>query len=171
AGTEAVDRLVARGHRRIAAIRPSLNLNFGHLFLAGYRKALRRHGIEVDPRLIAEGFINEAGGYEVTPGVMRSKNPPTAIIFNNDAMALGGCKALAEMGIKPGHDIAVIVIVDTPLCRYFSPALTAFRPPLEPMGRRLAEMLLASIPAFAGPEGTRIIREVWPLELIARDSD
>lgn len=171
AGTEAVDRLVARGHRRIAAIRPSLNLNFGYLFLAGYRKALRRHGIEVDPGLIAEGFINEAGGYEVTPGVMRSKNPPTAIIFNNDAMALGGCKALAEMGIKPGHDIAVIVIVDTPLCRYFSPALTAFRPPLEPMGRRLAEMLLASIPAFAGPEGTRIIREVWPLELIARDSD
>lgn len=171
AGTEAVDRLVARGHRRIAAIRPSLNLNFGYLLLAGYRKALRRHGIEVDPRLIAEGFINEAGGYEVTPGVMRSKNPPTAIIFNNDAMALGGCKALAEMGIKPGHDIAVIVIVDTPLCRYFSPALTAFRPPLEPMGRRLAEMLLASIPAFAGPEGTRIIREVWPLELIARDSD
>ncbi|TGQ69678.1 LacI family DNA-binding transcriptional regulator [Mesorhizobium sp. M00.F.Ca.ET.186.01.1.1] len=171
AGSEAVDRLVARGHRRIAAIRPSLDLNFGHLFLAGYRKALRRHGIEVDPALIADGFINEAGGYQVTPRVMPAEDRPTAIIFNNDAMALGGCKALAEMGIRPGHDIAVIVIVDTPLCRYFSPALTAFRPSLEPMGRRLAEMLLASLPAFAGPEGPRIIREVWPLELIARESD
>ena len=32
-------------------------------------------------------------------------------------------------------------------------------------------MLLASMPAFAGPEGARIIREVWPLELVARDSD
>ncbi|TIT72905.1 MAG: LacI family transcriptional regulator, partial [Mesorhizobium sp.] len=42
---------------------------------------------------------------------------------------------------------------------------------LEPMGRRLAEMLLASLPAHAGPEGTRIMREVWPLELIARESD
>ncbi|RUX46644.1 LacI family transcriptional regulator, partial [Mesorhizobium sp. M7A.F.Ca.CA.002.09.1.1] len=114
---------------------------------------------------------NEAGGYGVTPQVMRSKAPPTAIIFNNDAMALGGCKALAEMGIRPGHDMAVTVIVDTPLCRYFSPALTAFRPALEPMGQRLAEMLLASLPAFAGPEGPRIIREVWPLELVARDSD
>ncbi|AMY01101.1 LacI family DNA-binding transcriptional regulator [Mesorhizobium ciceri] len=171
AGADAVDRLVARGHRRIAAVRPSLDLNFGYLFLAGYRKALRRHGIEVDPELIASGFINEAGGYEVTPQVMRSKAPPTAIIFNNDAMALGGCKALAEMGIRPGHDMAVTVIVDTPLCRYFSPALTAFRPALEPMGQRLAEMLLASLPAFAGPEGPRIIREVWPLELVARDSD
>ena len=48
AGAEAVDRLVARGHRRIAAVRPSLNLNFGHLFLDGYRKALRKHGIEPD---------------------------------------------------------------------------------------------------------------------------
>lgn len=171
AGDEAVDRLVARGHRRIAAIRPSHDLNFGYLFLDGYRKALERHGIEVDPGLIADGFINEAGGYQVTADVMLSKDRPTAIIFNNDAMALGGCKALAEIGIRPGHDIAVIVIVDTPLCRYFSPALTAFRPALEPMGRRLAEMLLASLPAFAGLEGPRIIREVWPLELIARDSD
>ncbi|MDX8532121.1 LacI family DNA-binding transcriptional regulator [Mesorhizobium sp. VK25A] len=171
AGSDAVDRLVARGHRRIAAIRPALNLNFGYLFLDGYREALKRHGIEVDPGLIADGFINEAGGYQVTPRVMLSRDRPTAIIFNNDAMALGGCKALAEMGIRPGHDIAVTVIVDTPLCRYFSPALTAFRPSLEPMGRRLAEMLLASLPAFAGPEGTRIIREVWPLELVVRESD
>ncbi|MGX9572145.1 hypothetical protein [Mesorhizobium sp. f-mel] len=37
------------------------------------------------------------------------------------------------------------------------------------MGRRLAEMLPASIPAFAGPEGTRIIREVWPPRATAID--
>jgi DNA-binding LacI/PurR family transcriptional regulator len=171
AGSDAVDRLVARGHRRIAAVRPSLNLNFGYLFLSGYRKALKRHGIEVDPDLIAAGFINESGGYEVTPNLMRAKDPPTAIIFNNDAMALGGCRALVEIGLKPGDDVAVVVIVDTALCRYFSPTLTSFRPALAPLGRRLAEMLLESMPAFAGPEGARITREVWPLELVARDSD
>ncbi|MBV9244451.1 MAG: substrate-binding domain-containing protein, partial [Methylobacteriaceae bacterium] len=146
-------------------------LNFGYLFLAGYRHGLRRHGIAPDPTIIAAGNINEAGGYEITPGVMRGTDPPTAIIFNNDAMALGGCKALIERGIVPGRDIAVIVIVDTPLCRYFSPALTSFRPPLEALGRRLAEMLLASMPAYAGAPGVRIIREVWPMELIARESD
>jgi DNA-binding LacI/PurR family transcriptional regulator len=171
AGADAVDRAVARGHRRIAAVRPSLNLNFGYLFLSGYRKALRQHGIAVDPELIGAGFINEAGGYEATPKLMRSTDPPTAIIFNNDAMALGGCRALVEMGLKPGEDVAIIVIVDTALCRYYSPALTSFRPALEPLGRRLAEMLLESMPAFAGPTGSRILREVWPLELVARDSD
>jgi DNA-binding LacI/PurR family transcriptional regulator len=171
AGSDAVDRLVARGHRRIAAVRPSLDLNFGYLFLAGYRKALKRHGLAYDPELVAAGFIKEAGGYEVTPGIMRAKDPPTAIIFNNDQMALGGCRALVEMGLKPGEDVAVVVIVDTALCRYFSPSLTSFRPALQPLGKRLAEMLLESMPAFAGPEGPRITREVWPLELVARDSD
>ena len=121
AGCDAVDRLVARGHRRIAAIRPSATLNFSHLFLSGYKKGLRKNEIEFDTDLIAAGDINEAGGYMVTPGVMHCANPPTAIIFNNDAMALGGCKALAEMGLKAGRDVAVIVIVDTALCRYFSP--------------------------------------------------
>ena len=171
AGCDAVDRLVARGHRRIAAIRPPGTLNFAHLFLSGYKKGLRKHGIEFDPDLIGAGDINEAGGYMVTPGVMHCANPPTAIIFNNDAMALGGCKALAEMGLKPGRDVAVVVIVDTALCRYFSPALTSFRPQLEPLGRRLAEMLLASMPSHAGSEGARIVREVWPMELMPRESD
>ena len=86
-------------------------------------------------------------------------------------MALGGCKSLIEMGLEPGRDVAVIVIVDTPLCRYFSPTLTSFRPPLEPLGRRLAEMLLASMLAYAGPDGVRIMREVWPMELVPRESD
>ena len=98
AGSDAVDRLASRGHTRIAAVRPSHNLNFGYLFMAGYRKALKRHGIDFDPELTAAGLINESGGYAVTPDLMRAKKPPTAIIFNNDAMALGGCRALVEMG-------------------------------------------------------------------------
>jgi DNA-binding LacI/PurR family transcriptional regulator len=171
AGREAVDRLVAQGHRRIAAVYPPAELNFGHLFLRGYRNGLRRRGIAPDPSLVGSGTINEAGGYAVTPTIMRGEDPPTALIFNNDAMALGGCKALAEMGLRTGRDVAVIVITDTPLCRYFSPTLTSFSPPLEPLGRRLAEMLLASMPAHAGPDGVRVLREVWPMALVARESD
>ncbi len=171
AGCEAVDRLVSQGHRRIGAVCPPGELNFGQLFLRGYRKGLRRHGIAFDPALVCSHTVNEAGGYAVTPALMAGESPPTAIIFNNDAMALGGCKALAEMGRRPGRDIAVTVITDTSLCRYLSPALTSFKAPLEPLGWRLAEMLLASMPAHAGREGPRIIREVWPMELIPRDSD
>ena len=156
-------------HRRHPSVaRPELRLSVPVGLSQGARSGMAS---SLTPSLIGAAFINESGGYEVTPKLMRSKNPPTAIIFNNDAMALGGCKALVEMGLKPGQDVAVIVIVDTTLCRYFSPTLTSFRPALEPLGRRLAEVLLQSMPAFAGPDGAQIIREVWPLELVARDSD
>jgi hypothetical protein len=32
-------------------------------------------------------------------------------------------------------------------------------------------MLLAAMPYFAGPEGPRIIREVWPLALVPGETD
>jgi DNA-binding LacI/PurR family transcriptional regulator len=170
AGAEAVDRLVAKGHRRIGAVYPAHNLNFGYLFLEGYRNGLESHGIAEDQMLVVNGSINEAGGYAATPRLMQLEDRPTAIIFNNDAMALGGCKALVEMGYAPGRDVAIIVIVDTTLCRYYSPTLTAFHIALEPLGRRLGEMLLASLPGYAGPDGPRVTNEVWPFELVPRDS-
>ena len=37
-------------------------------------------------------------------------------------------------------------------------------------GRRAAEILLAAMPVAAGPGDPRIVGEVWPLELIARES-
>jgi len=171
AGAASVERLAARGHCRIAVVGPTPELNFAHLFRRGYRQGLKREGIAFDPALVATGEVNEAGGYDAALGLMKSRRPPTAILFNNDALALGGCRALRELGLQPGRDVAVIVIVDSPLCGYLSPALSGFSVKLEPLGRRLAEMLLAAMPATSGPAGPRILREVWPLEFAARESD
>jgi DNA-binding LacI/PurR family transcriptional regulator len=171
AGEESVVRLAARGHRRIAVVGPTPELNFAHLFRRGYRQGLRRAGLAFDPALLATGEVNEAGGYAAALSLMTDPNPPTAILFNNDALALGGCRALGELRLQPGRDVAVIVIVDSPLCGYLSPALTGFSVKLEPLGRRLAEMLLAAMPRYATPDGPRILREVWPLALTRRESD
>jgi DNA-binding LacI/PurR family transcriptional regulator len=171
AGEESVVRLAARGHRRIAVVGPTPELNFAHLFRRGYRQGLRRARLAFDPALLATGEVNEAGGYAAALSLMTDPNPPTAILFNNDALALGGCRALGELRLQPGRDVAVIVIVDSPLCGYLSPALTGFSVKLEPLGRRLAEMLLAAMPRYATPDGPRILREVWPLALTRRESD
>jgi DNA-binding LacI/PurR family transcriptional regulator len=65
----------------------------------------------------------------------------------------------------------VIVAAGSQFAGYLSPALTSFAAKLEPIGRRLAEMLLAAMPRYAGSEGPRILHEVWPLELTPRESD
>ena len=171
AAAEAVDRLVAAGHDRIALVNPPPELNFATLFEQGYRRGLKRNDLAVDASLVATGQVNEAGGYGATRDLMSGPKPPTAILFNNDALAFGGYRALRDLGLQPGRDVAVIVSVDTPLCSYLSPALTGFSVQLEPLGRRLAEMLLDSMPHYAGPEGPRVVREVWPLQLTPRESD
>jgi hypothetical protein len=52
-----------------------------------------------------------------------------------------------------------------------SPSLTGFGVPLDSLGHRLSEILLASIPQYAGEDGPRIIREVWRLEPVPGESD
>jgi DNA-binding LacI/PurR family transcriptional regulator len=170
-GAEAVDRFVGLGHERIAAISPTPGLNFAHLFRQGYRLGLKRNGLTPDARLIVTGEVNEAGGYAATRTLMAYDQPPSAIIFNNDAMALGGCRALRELGLNPGSDVALIVVAGSPFTGYLSPALTSYAVKLEPVGERLAEMLLANMPRYAGAEGPRATREVWPLELKPGESD
>ncbi len=171
AGAEAVDRLAGLGHTRIAAISPSPRLNFAHLFRQGFRMGLKRNGLVPDPKLMMSGEVNEAGGYAATRLLMEQREVPSAIIFNNDAMALGGTRALGEFGLRPGNDVAVIVVAGSRFSSYLSPTLTSFAVKLEPLGRRLAEMLLAAMPRYAGSGEPQIGREVWPLELRPGESD
>jgi DNA-binding LacI/PurR family transcriptional regulator len=171
AGEKAVQRLAGLGHSRIALISPPTDLNFAHLFHQGYRRGLKRNGLALDARLIATGEVSEAGGHTATREILARGGAPSAILYNNDAMALGGCRALRDLGLKPGSDVAVIVTVASPFCGYLSPALTGFSVSLEPLGRRLADMLLAAMPQYAGAEGPRVIREVWPLTLMPGETD
>lgn len=170
AGSDAVDRLVGFGHERIAAVSPSPSLNFSYLFRQGFRMGVKRNRLALDPKLVMTGEVNEAGGHAATKTLMERGDPPSAIIFNNEIMALGGCRALAERGLRPGSDIAVVIVAGSPFTSYLTPALTSYAVKLEPVGRGLAEMLLASMPRYAGAEGPRIMQRVWPLELTPRES-
>lgn len=171
AAQESVGRLANLGHRRIAVVSPSPGLNFAHLFRQGYRRGLKQNDLPFDEELLVTCEVNEAGGHAATMEIMSRAVPPTAILFNNDAVALGGCRALGDLGLEPGRDVSVIVIVSSPFCGYLSPALTGFSVKLEPLGRRLAEMMLAAMPAHAGPDGPRVLREVWPLAISPGETD
>ncbi|MEO7223374.1 MAG: LacI family DNA-binding transcriptional regulator, partial [Devosia sp.] len=59
----AVDRLVSKGHRRIALGLPSNDINLGFIFLDGIKSALKRHKIKFDPSLTIRAASSEQGGY------------------------------------------------------------------------------------------------------------
>jgi DNA-binding LacI/PurR family transcriptional regulator len=167
----AIDRLVAHGHRRIAVGLPSNDINLGFIFLDGIKGALKRHKIKFDPSLTIRAASSEQGGYQIAHEVLAMKEPPTAIVLIYELMAIGVYRRLNEAGLVPGRDMAVIGFRESPLARFLSPALTCFRMSLRDLGIGLAECLLAAMPTYAEFYPHGIVHKIWPLELVAGESD
>ncbi|MBB4187628.1 DNA-binding LacI/PurR family transcriptional regulator [Sinorhizobium terangae] len=165
-----IDRLVARGHRRIAVTRPHDDVNLGYIFVDRCRRALAEHGLPLEEDLIFRSTPNEAGGYQIARDLLALDEPPTAIVLINETIAIGFYQALSEAGMKPGRDIAVIGRY-SPHAHFLSPPLTCFRLSLRDLGIALAETLLSAMPAFKDHYPDAPANMVWPMELVEGESD
>jgi DNA-binding LacI/PurR family transcriptional regulator len=165
-----VERLVAHGHRRIAVTAPVNEANLGYVFVESYQAALKANGIAFDPDLVVRATPNETGGYDVARRLIAMKERPTAVLLVNEVMSVGLYRGLHEAGILPGRDMAVIGR-DSPHARFLSPALTCFRLSLRELGIALAEALLSTMPAYRDVYPGSPRRKIWPMELVAGESD
>lgn len=165
-----IERLIARGHRRIAVTKPHDEINLGYLFVDRCREVMARHGLALDDSLIFPSTPNEAGGYQIARNIAASQNRPTAVVLVNETIALGLYRGFEDAGIKPGRDIAVIGRY-SPQATILAPSLTCFKASLRHLGEALAEALLATIPDYATAYPQGITRKVWPVELVPGDSD
>ncbi|MBU1175891.1 MAG: LacI family DNA-binding transcriptional regulator [Alphaproteobacteria bacterium] len=165
-----IDRLVRKGHRRIAITVPDDETNLGFVFTEAARAALAAHGLGLDPQLVF-GFVpNEASGYDIADRLLALPDRPSAIVLLNPSLTTGLYRRLGEAGVEPGGDIAVIGR-DSPQSPFLSPRLTYFREDLDSLGVALGKALLASMPRYAKAYPAGIIRQVWPTELIEGESD
>jgi LacI family transcriptional regulator len=123
-GILAVEHLLKKGHRRIAFIGGIPEMYPWQGRRRGYEKALHAAGIEIDESIIMEGMCDRECGNELIRRVMNLPNPPTAVFCFNDTIAIGAMLELREMGLTPGHDVAIVGFDDIPEGRAFSPKLT-----------------------------------------------
>ncbi|MEO8756535.1 MAG: substrate-binding domain-containing protein [Devosia sp.] len=164
-----VHRLVKKGHRRIALAVQTDQINFSYVLLASYQAALEAHGIAFDPTLVLSVLPGQADGHAVVREILEMRDRPTAIILGHEAMSVGFYRGLAEAGVRPGRDIAIIGRA-SPHMQLLSPSLTSFATSLRDLGAALAEALLLTMPdAPKSPNGP--VRELWPFELHEGESD
>jgi len=168
----AVGRLVERGHRRIGLVNPGSDVNLGYVFAEGYRTELGRRGIAFDPDLVVRAEqTSEEGGYGGMGQLLALPDRPTAVLLVNEIMAIGAYRRLHDAGLMPGSDVAVIGFRQSPQSRFLSPRLTCFDVALPELGRRLAEGLLATMPAYRDLYPVGLVQEIWPMTLVAGESD
>lgn len=166
----AVDRFVAAGHRRIATTIPSDGINFGSIFEASYRQALERHGIDFDPALVFATGRNEVAGYRLVDDLYAIPDPPTAVLLIFETVAIGMYRRLAELGRRPGRDLAIIGFRDEPTVRFLTPTLTCFSASLHDIGEDLARAILARVRAEGTPAADTLLRKLAPLSIRVGES-
>ncbi len=138
---QAVDHLVALGHRRIACIAEPRTLTKSRQRVQGYIDGLMSNALPVDESLIVEGRFRQRSGRESTEQLLDLPNPPTAIVAVNDLLAIGAMSAIQDRGLTVGKDVSVTGFDDITLSNYVSPALTTLHMPAHDMGRQLCQNL------------------------------
>lgn len=142
-GLAATEHLIQLGHRRIGTITGRLSALCSQARLDGYRAALARAGIEIDPELIAPGDFRHQSALVEARRMLALPDPPTAIFAASDVQAMAVYEAARLHGLRLPADLSVVGFDDIPTSRWMSPPLTTLRQPLAEMAALAVRMLLA----------------------------
>jgi DNA-binding LacI/PurR family transcriptional regulator len=138
-----VDYLVALGHRRVARVAGLAALDHTRVRIAAFRAAMLAHGLG-GPPVLATDFTWEEG-VRATRVLLSRRDRPTAIMFDNDVMALAALNVAQEMGISVPAELSIVAGDDSQLCVLARPALTALSRDIQAYGVHTARVLLDMI--------------------------
>ena len=163
---QAVDHVLALGHKRVAFITGPLDLHSARTRRQAFLDGLRKHGIRADPKLIREGTHTAEGGQHAMTFLLRGPKRPTAVICSNDWTAIGALHAIDAAGLRVPDDLSVVGFDDIPLARYTSPPLTSVRMSAGDVGSTAFDALFRLI------GGERLEGDIYqvPTTLVVRAS-
>lgn len=153
---EAVEHLIALGHRNIAFVGgdprvPGADKIFGHYIeeerLAGYLDTLRNHHIPLDESLITLGqyySLNEdipCQQYQSLQHIFQRANRPTAVFVTSDMLATCVLQELYARHLRVPEDVSIIGFDDT-YAPYLAPPLTTVSLPMIDIGKAAVHLVL-----------------------------
>jgi DNA-binding LacI/PurR family transcriptional regulator len=146
---QAVAALVDFGHERIAHVAGPAAIVHSAERRAAWRDALLAAGLP--PGQVADGDFTREGGAHATRTLLGGHEAPTAILYANDLMAIGGLQVARELGVRVPQDLSVVGFDDTPLAEHVHPSLTTIRQDPVAAGSAAAALLLQRLggPALA----------------------
>ncbi|MGX1563314.1 LacI family DNA-binding transcriptional regulator [Streptomyces sp. NPDC055506] len=143
--TEAVRYLAALGHRRIARVGGAAALGHTAIRTAAFDEAAGALAL-AGAWQVATDFSGDAGA-RATRSLLTAAPPdrPTAIVYDNDIMAVAGLSVAAEMGLRVPDDVSLLAWDDSQLCRLTHPTLSAMSHDVHGFGAEVARTLFGVI--------------------------
>jgi len=142
---QAVDYLIGLGHRRIALITAGTDIWPGRERKRGFVSAFASRGLPCPDDLIRARHLSAAYGQRETSTLLRSADPPTAIIAGGNQILVGVLRAVQQHPVVIGRDLSLITCDRTDLATTYPGPLTLIDRDMEAIGRTSAELLLERI--------------------------
>jgi len=165
-GKLATEHLIEQGCRCVAHLRgPEIGIAAERL--QGYRLALEKRRLPIQPRYVVTGGYTDDSGYEGTRRLLELRPIPDGIFCYNDPVAIGAMKAIFEAGLKVPDDISVVGAGNVHYSDVLRVPLTTVDQGTSEMGTRAAELVLERI---AAKRMLRPKRVLIPPRLVVRKS-
>lgn len=147
-----MDKVLAYGHHKIAIAWGGHNCRPAQKRFEAYKKKLMQNGIPLRESYIRHGDWSFNDGMRFYKEFMNLENPPTAIIFMNDEMAMGAIEESMRTDRKVLDEVSIIGFNNMEYTRFSYPSITTVQIPLEEIGYRSAEQLIHKIENREYPE-------------------
>jgi DNA-binding LacI/PurR family transcriptional regulator len=139
----AVKHLVEIGHTKIAHVAGPHDFVHGRSRRLAYEEAMRDAG--QGPFAVVESDFTAARGAQATAQLLSLAEPPTAIVYANDLMAISGINHARQRGLDVPGDLSVTGFDDAELAAHVFPPLTTVSTDPYSWGQTAAQVLLAEI--------------------------
>ncbi len=159
---ESVRHLARLGHERIAYVAGRPDLLHGAHRRAVWAQTMTELGLAADLVVVAD--FTAGAGAAATRSLLTSGDPPTAIVYANDSMAIAGLTVAHELGFAPPRGLSLVGYEDSELAAHVYPSLTSVRSDPVQWGRTATRVLLDAI------EGHPTDVELEPARLVVRAS-
>lgn len=141
----ATEHLITRGYKRVAHISGPLHVKIFAERLAGYKAALKKHGIKFESQLVYKGDISIDSGKDAVAYFFSLPVPPDAAFVAEDFTALGLIKGLSERKIKIPDAFGVIGFANEGFDEYITPSLSSVDQQTVQMGKEAFGLLMEII--------------------------
>ena len=142
---EAVEHLVALGHRDIGFISGPLKEHSALLRRQAFLTSMRKSGCVAREDAILEGDHQLEGGMHGMATLLRRPHPPTAVLCSNDMTAIGALRTLQQRGFRVPDDMSLVGFDDIHLAEFVHPPLTTVRMSQTEIAQSAIRSLLSRI--------------------------
>ena len=146
---EAVQYLAALGHHRIARVAGVEEFVHTQQRTQAFADSTAALGLEAET--VATDYTPDSGA-RATRRLLSLPDPPTAIIFDSDLLAVTGLGVAQQMGFVVPDDLSLIGWDDSLISRVVHPPLSAITRDIEGYGETAAGHLLAVIDGATGED-------------------